>query len=183
MFPRALKPPPGPVCVIDAGLIEQAMEQSRQSPRGRVILPFHRSDQENFHRMLNALQPGTYIQPHRHLTPPKPESIIVLKGAIGIVTFDAGGQVTEQVALAAGGDRVGIDLHAGVYHTLVALAPDTVLFEVKPGPYDARTDKDFAAWAPAEGSPEAPAYLAALAAGFQPTDTFACVTVLPQTRD
>ena len=38
-------------------------------------------------------------------------------------------------------------------------APDTVIFEVKPGPYDAATDKEFAPWAPPEGDPRAHAYL------------------------
>ncbi len=31
---------------------------------------------------------------------------------------------------------------------------ETVLFEVKPGPFDPKTDKEFAPWAPAEGSAE-----------------------------
>ena len=47
------------------------------------------------------------------------------------------------------------------------LEPDTVVFEVKPGPYQPTSDKDFAPWAPAEGGPDAPAYLADLEARFR----------------
>jgi len=35
---------------------------------------------------------------------------------------------------------------------MVALAPDTVILEIKKGPYSAMSDKDFASWAPEEGA-------------------------------
>ncbi len=159
---RALGPPEGSAVVLTSDLIATAVEASRLSPRRRVILPFHRRDDEKLHRMLNAVQPGTYIQPHRHLSPPKPESIVVLKGSIHFVIFEDDGRVRSHFVLTAGSDRFGIDFQPGVYHTFLALQPDTVLFEVKPGPYEEKTDKDFAAWAPAEGSEGAPEFLAAL---------------------
>ena len=166
MVPRALEPPPGPVSFLTTELVAQAVEWSRQSLRRRVILPLHPSPADTLHRMLNAGQPGTYIQPHRHWEPAKAESIVVLRGAIGFLLFDSAGQVTGQAVLRAGSERFGIDLHPGVFHTFVVLQPDTVLFEVKPGPYQEATDKDFASWAPPEGSPEATAYLASLASRF-----------------
>jgi cupin fold WbuC family metalloprotein len=109
--------------------------------------------------MLNALQPGSYIQPHRHLAPPKAESTVVLRGAICYVSFTETGEADKHVIVSAGSDTVGIDTEPGVYHTFFALEEDTVLYEVKPGPYDEKTDKDFAIWAPAEGSAQAKEYL------------------------
>lgn len=41
----------------------------------------------------------------------------------------------------------------------VALAPNTVLFEVKPGPYRPTGENDFAAWAPKEDAPGAAAFV------------------------
>jgi hypothetical protein len=38
---------------------------------------------------------------------------------------------------------------------LICLEPDSVLYELKDGPYNVANDKHFAPWAPAEGSPEA----------------------------
>ena len=38
----------------------------------------------------------------------------------------------------------GCDIQPGVWHTIFALASDTVVFEAKPGPYDAAVDKGFA---------------------------------------
>jgi len=58
-----------------------------------------------------------------------------------------------------GGDPIGIDLPAGTWHTLTPLSAHAVCYEVKPGPYSAANDKDFAPWAPREGDPAAPAYL------------------------
>ena len=161
-FPLAIDPPEGQVVPIDSSLVGKAIEASRKSPRGRVILPFHKSYRDPLQRMLNVLQPGSYIQPHRHKSPPKAESIVVLKGSICYVTFSDGGGVEAHFTLMAGSAAFGMDTPPGVYHTFFALMEDTGLFEVKPGPYDPDTDKDFARWAPPEGSPEAGTYLNSL---------------------
>ncbi len=134
------------------------MEASRQSPRGRVILPFHKNSSDVLQRMLNALQPESYIQPHRHMSPPKAESILVLRGSICTITFSEDGETDQIFFLSADSSDFGIDTDAGVYHTFFALEADTVLFEVKPGPYGQETDKQFAPWSPEEGTPEATAY-------------------------
>ena len=136
-----------------------AIARSRQSPRGRIIYPFHPAASDPLHRMLNVVQPGSYIQPHRHFAPPKAESIVVLQGAIGCVIFTDAGEVEQMHALGSGRPAFGIDIHAGVFHTFFALEADTVLFEVKPGPYEKTSDKDFAPWAPKESANEAKAYL------------------------
>ena len=161
-FPPALPPPPGKLVVIGSAEIKEALQAARQSPRKRVILPFHKHNDDKLHRMLNALQPHSYVQPHRHASPPKAESLVVLRGALGYVSFTPLGQVDRCFLLGEGRDDIGIDTEPGIYHTFFALAADTVIFEVKPGPYQPMTDKDFAAWAPREGSPEAAAYLAGL---------------------
>jgi hypothetical protein len=48
-------------------------------------------------------------------------------------------------------------LQEGHFHTLVALTPAAVMFEIKQGPYVPTADKDFLAQSPAEGTPEAQA--------------------------
>jgi len=155
---RALDPPTGAVLVIDQAVVARAIRASRASERGRMIAPFHKSDHDALHRMLNVVQPGSYIRPHRHLAPPKAESLVVLQGKLVVVIFDVDGNIIGVHGL--GGDgAVGIDLEPGVIHTFFVEEPDTVVFEVKPGPYLPATDKDFMPWAPEEGSEEAPAYL------------------------
>jgi cupin fold WbuC family metalloprotein len=150
-YPKALPSPQAACIPMTVELIDEALEHSRQSPRGRIILPLHKSAKAAMSRMLNAIQPGSYIRPHRHAAD-RAESVVVLRGAILFLVFSSDGQVTEHYRLAAGSDMPGIDFEGGVWHSFLALEPDTVLFEVKAGPYDAATDKEFAPWAPEEGS-------------------------------
>ena len=164
--PRALRAPSGPTCWLSRDLLEGAIAASHESPRRRVIQPFHRSESATLQRMFNAVQPDSYIPPHRHLDPPKAESWIVLRGALAFFTFDEQGAITECLEIRAGGEIFGVDLEPGVYHTFFALEPDTVVYEVKDGPYSPTTDKAFPEWAPGEGSPEASAYLAKLTREF-----------------
>ena len=161
---KALSPPVDDLALISRRYVETAIAYSRESPRRRVIQPFHRTAADALHRMLNAMQPDSYVRPHRHRDPPKAEAWIVLHGALAFFTFDEQGAVRECVRLSADGDAFGVDLVPGVYHGLLALEADTVLYEVKTGPYREADDKAFAPWAPEEGSPDAPAYMQQLLA-------------------
>lgn len=156
---KALTGPSSPITAIASSDVKRAVAASRSNRRRRVILPFHKSPDDRLHRMLNAIQPDSYIRPHCHLHPPKTETVLVLQGALLCLVFDDDGAVRTALALKAGGDPFGFDCEAGIYHTFLALTPDTVIFEVKPGPYEQASDKDFAAWAPPEDSPKAAAYL------------------------
>jgi len=161
-FPLALQPPAEEVVVLTRTQLDQAIGASQQSPRKRIIWPCHKSDDNSLHRMFNVAQPGTYIRAHWHRHPPKDESLLVFQGAICAFIFDDQGQVRQQVLLRAGSNEFGIDIAAGICHSFVVLQADTVIFEVKPGPYNPRTDKDFAEWAPAEGTDQAASFLAEL---------------------
>ena len=146
---------------ITQALINQKAEDARQSQRQRDIHLLHTGPEDTLHRMLNAMQPGTYITPHRHTTVPKAEAVVVLQGSLGFICFDDAGHYNTQdfIYINPAQGIWGVDYRAGVWHTFLALEPDTVIFEVKPGPYDAATDKEFAPWAPPEEDPRAYAYL------------------------
>jgi cupin fold WbuC family metalloprotein len=133
--------------------LQALLAASRASVRKRLILPFHKRADELLHRMFNALQPGTYVQPHRHLSPPKVEAFVVLRGMLDFVVFHDDGEIQLAQRLAAQGRSFGIDLAPGCFHSFVVREPDTLVYEVKQGPYSAADDKDFATWAPAEGAP------------------------------
>jgi cupin fold WbuC family metalloprotein len=112
----------------------------------------HRTDDEAVHRLFVAMQPDSYIQHHRHLDPLKTESLIVLSGTLGFLEFDAEGIVIAQRRLGNSGACIGIDIPAGCWHGIVALAPDTLFFEAKAGPYQPLSDRERAFWAPPEGA-------------------------------
>jgi len=157
------------VAVIDEDLLRRKARDAQASARRREIHIFHEADADPLQRMLNALQPGSYVRPHRHLDPPKSESLVLLQGQLGYMSFRGDGLPDEESLILLDLDRgvYGCDIRPGVWHTIFALAPDTVLFEVKPGPYSAANDKDFASWAPREYSPEAAAYLAGIEDAFR----------------
>ena len=144
------------VQTLDTVLFARLVEQAACSPRLRTNHNFHRTLEENPHRFLNVMLRGTYVAPHRHLDPPKSESFLILIGEAAFLTFDDAGNVVSTTIL--GHDPIGIDIQPGIWHTLAVLSDHAVCFEVKPGPYAASNDKDFAPWAPREGEPGVSAY-------------------------
>jgi cupin fold WbuC family metalloprotein len=154
--------------LISAGLFEALAGLASASPRRRMNHNFHASADDNPHRFLNVLLRGTYIRPHRHLAPPKSETFLVLEGVADAILFDDEGRILARYSLGAltpEGRLWGVDLPPGVWHTVLPRTARAVCFEVKPGPWEPATDKEFAPWAPPEDSPSAPEYCRLLLEG------------------
>jgi cupin fold WbuC family metalloprotein len=151
-------------------IIASKISDAMANPRRREILVLHRSDSEPIQRMINALEPGSYICPHRHHDPPKAECIVLLSGKLGFVTFHDDGtpDLENCFLLHPTKGMLAVDVREDLWHTFFALEQGTVVFEVKAGPFDARRDKEAAPWAPAENSPDAASYLASLEEIFRP---------------
>jgi cupin fold WbuC family metalloprotein len=143
-------------------LINQVSVEAKALSRLRKNLNFHQRDESLCHRLLNAIEPGSYIPPHHHIDPEKEETIILLQGKLGVVFFDESGKVTQLAILSPEDDAIGVNIPHGEFHTLVSLESGTVFFESKAGPYRALTEEERAPWAPGEGSDESAAYLAEL---------------------
>ena len=153
------------VFAVDAQIIRTKSLEANANERKREILVLHRDDADPLQRMLNALQPGSYIRPHRHHAPAKAETLVLLSGSIGFVTFFDDGSVDHEnlVLLHPAKGALALDCRESVWHTFFALEPNTVLFEVKAGPFNPSSgDKEFAPWAPAENAPDAQSYLESL---------------------
>jgi len=148
--------------LIDQALLDGVSLEAKTSTRRRKNRNFHESEADAAHRLLNAIEPGSYIMPHRHLDPSKDETMLVLRGRLGVLFFDADGQVTQTAVLAPDATACGVNIPHGVYHTVFACAPGTVFFEAKAGPYVPLGAAERAPWAPAEGAPEAEAYARSL---------------------
>jgi cupin fold WbuC family metalloprotein len=130
------------------------------SARLRKNLNLHQAYDDPIQRLCNAMEPDTYVRPHRHAEPGKWELFMVLRGALAVLTFGTDGAVVDRVELGEGRPARGVEIPPGTWHTLISLQSGTVAFEVKPGPYRPLQDKDFAPWAPAEGDPGTPSFLA-----------------------
>jgi len=143
--------------LITQQLLDDLMAQAAQSERGRVPYRFH-EHADPVQRMLNAIVPGSYITPHKHENPDKVELISILAGQAAVLHFSDTGEVLNIHLLTTDGPVRGVDIPPRTYHNFVALTPCVVL-EIIQGPYHPDTHKQFAAWAPKEGSPECAPYL------------------------
>ncbi|MCG6897244.1 MAG: WbuC family cupin fold metalloprotein [Thiocapsa sp.] len=141
--------------IINTALFDDLCERALASPRRRAHHLIHDSHGESVQRILIAMQPGTYVRPHRHRRPPKWELILVLKGIAAWIGFDEQGRVTGRTEAGADQDCTGLECPQGTWHSLICLRPDTLVFECKPGPFSPVQAEDFARWAPEEGALDA----------------------------
>lgn len=132
--------------LITETLLDEVTAQARKSPRLRMNYNFHETMEAPIHRMLNALEPGTYLIPHRH--PDKEEVYLVLRGSLLTILFDEAGKVIEKVILNPATGNYGIEIPAGAWHGIVVLARGTVIYEIKQGPFSPLTPENIAPWAP-----------------------------------
>jgi cupin fold WbuC family metalloprotein len=152
--------------IISPDLLNGLTQKAKQSPRRRLNHNFHDDLADPINRMLNALEPGTYIQPHKHENPDKREIFIVLRGSLVVAFFDDSGKVIEFVLLDPKNGNYGVEVPVGTWHSLFTLEPGTVIYEVKDGPYSPLDDKNFAPWAPREGDSGCAEFLETLIARY-----------------
>lgn len=141
---------------IDRTLVARLHADAVESPRRRTHYNLHATLDAPIHRMCMAMEPGTYVRPHRH--PDKWELLVILTGDMLVLTFDEHGTVLTRTRLAASGATYGMETPAGTWHAVATLAPATVVLECKPGPYLRPPEQDFAHWAPPEGDARAPEF-------------------------
>ena len=136
--------------VIDQQALDGASGAARRSPRRRSNWNLHEKLEDPVQRLFNAIEPGTYIRPHRHGDGIW-ELFLLVRGSAVLLIFDDSGTVTERFLLVAGGPQMGVEMPPRAWHTMASLGPGTVFFEVKQGPYVPPQPENVASWAPPEG--------------------------------
>ena len=154
--------------IINRQLLDEITAAAKANPRLRKNWNIHPHDEFPAHRLLNAMEPSSYIRPHRHLDPLKDETFIIVRGKLGILVFDDDGTVKEKLLLDAEGESIGADIPAGQFHAVVSFESGTIFFEAKAGPYVPLQDGEKPSWAPENGSAGADDYLASMKAEFLP---------------
>ena len=127
-------------------ILDSLTEQAKENVRLRMNYNLHDSLEAPVHRLLNALEPETYMPPHRHID--KEETYLIMRGALMAYFFDDNGNVTEKVRLSAEDGNYALDIPVGKWHSLISLESGTVIFEVKNGPYRPLLSEEIAVWAP-----------------------------------
>ncbi len=148
--------------VFSADFLSELTAQAQCSPRKRQHRNVHESYADPCQRLFNAIEPGSYIRPHRHAADPRDELLIAVRGSMAVVTFDEQGMLTGVIRFGKDGNgnslAVGVEVAANTWHTVIALEPGCVLLEVKAGPFDPNQPKNLAPWAPDESSNQVAAY-------------------------
>ena len=134
--------------IIEKPLIDRTTEQARKESRLRKNYNLHERLCDPVNRLLNALEPGTYVPAHRHSHPAKDETVFVLRGNIVSVIFDDAGNIIERAVIDPAHGVYGFDIPAGQWHGLLVRESGTVVFEVKKGPFTPLTEEDIAPWTP-----------------------------------
>ena len=119
--------------IIDNLLMDEVTQQAKHSPRLRMNYNFHRSLDEKCHRFLNALEIGTEVPIHHHVT--KDETFVLLRGKVRVNTYNDDGTIKESTILSHADGRIGVDIPRDTWHNVECLEPNSVIFEVKEGPF------------------------------------------------
>ncbi len=145
--------------LIDNALLDSLIVKAKESPRKRAHFNLHPELSDQVQRLCIAMEPGTYVRPHRHSDPETWEVLLILRGSLALNIFDEKGKVLERTVLNARGPVTALEFPRNTWHAPVSLESGTVVFEIKQGPYKPIEEKNLASWAPNEGEPEAAKFL------------------------
>jgi cupin fold WbuC family metalloprotein len=140
---------------IDRAVISEMTRHATKSQRKRVHLLLHAGHSDQVQRLVIFMQPGTYVRPHHHRL--QWEMLILIQGRGALLTFAEEGEIVGRLEMDA--ETPVVQIPAGTWHGFVVLEPDTVVMELKPGPYQ---PSEFANWAPPEGDATATTFLRSL---------------------
>lgn len=119
--------------IIDKNLLDKVSAKAKVSPRLRMNYNFHQNLDEKCHRFLNAVEPGTVVEIHRH--PTKDETFVLLRGRVVVYTYNDDGSVLERIELNPNEGRYGVNIPKGVWHKVESMETGSVFFECKEGPF------------------------------------------------
>jgi cupin fold WbuC family metalloprotein len=85
--------------------------------------------------MINSLQPGTVMPIHRHLHPAKKETFVLLQGKLEVRRYNDDKSIAERHVLSRETGDIICEIMPDEWHSFEVLEPDTVIVEIKQGPY------------------------------------------------
>ena len=119
--------------IITNELLDTISSQAKESPRLRMNYNLHESLDAKVQRLFNAMEPGTVIPIQRHQN--TAETLMLVRGKMKVQLLDDNKIVIEEAILSHELGNYGVHIPEGVWHYVEILEPDTVMFEVKEGPY------------------------------------------------
>ena len=126
--------------IIDKNLLDTVSAAAKSSERLRMNHNFHETLEAPCQRMLNALEPGTFVPIHRHIH--TAETYILLRGKLKIFFYNEEKVIIDEEVLDQSHGCYGVHIPAGVWHSMEVLESGTIIFETKDGPYTPITEQD-----------------------------------------
>lgn len=126
--------------IIDKKMLDSVSAAAKSSERLRMNHNFHETLEAPCQRMLNALEPGTFVPIHRHIH--TAETYILLRGKLRIFFYNEEKVIIEEEILDQSHGCYGVHIPAGVWHSMEVLESGTIIFETKDGPYTPITEQD-----------------------------------------
>jgi cupin fold WbuC family metalloprotein len=130
--------------LVDEILLNEMQILSDRNPRFVIRLCLHSSPESIRHDMILLKPRGRYFPPHLH--PKNSETLLVLRGKLGLVRFNGLGEIMDGEILQVG---ALIRLTNEDYYFEFAASDSVVFLETKSGPHIRSEDLQIPDWAPA----------------------------------
>lgn len=121
--------------IIGTDIISEVHKQAAESPRLRMNYNLHESLDEDVHKLLNSLQLGTVMPIHRHLHPAKKETFVLLQGSLDVLKYNDDKTVAARYRMSRESGNMVCEIMPEEWHSFEVLEPDTLILEIKKGPY------------------------------------------------
>ena len=119
--------------VINIELLDKICEEAKVNARLRMNYNLHKSLDQPVQQLLNALEPGTFLPIHRHHH--SDETCLIMQGSLLLKTYSSDGDLLKTIELNTKKGNFAATVPAGEWHTIEVLESNTVIFELKEGPY------------------------------------------------
>ena len=123
--------------IITKDILDDLTEKAKASPRLRCNLDLRNSAEDQSQRMLNALEPGTIMPIHRHLS--TSETVTCIRGHFQENLYDEEGKLSEVIDMVQG---IVVNVPVGQWHNLKSLESGTVLLSCKDGAYTPLSEEE-----------------------------------------
>lgn len=136
----------GPICEVGESEINALKAAVKGSPKRRARINAHADGEDALHEMIIAIDPSSYIRPHKH--PGKSEAFHIIEGEVDIVVFTDKGEIDRVIRLGAPGSGRPFyyRMSKPFFHTLIIRSEILIVHEITNGPFrrDATVFADFA---------------------------------------
>jgi cupin fold WbuC family metalloprotein len=125
----------GPISAVGKSELDTLKAAVKASAKRRARINTHPDGEDALHEMIIAIDPSSYIRPHKH--PGKSEAFHIVEGEVDIVVFKDDGEIEQVVALGAPGSGRSFyyRMSKPFFHTLIIRSDVLIVHEITNGPF------------------------------------------------